>query len=262
MSGRYQAPSVRKAFEILELVCRRRDGASLSELSRELGISKSTALGIADALTDRGALVRDGGTKRWSPGLALLRLGRAAHERLDIRDAARPFMEGLGERTQETVFLGVRAGDHVYIVDAIQSALEIKITSSVGTRIPLLAGATGKVLMALLGEDEVRRIVLARGLAAYTPRTVTDPESYFEKIREARQRGYATDDEEYIEGVRAVAAAVRTSPESAVWVVGLTASMTDEKMERIAAETAAAAAAIGRALEPAAGEEAMCPTST
>ena len=78
MSLKYQAPTVRKAFQILELVSRNASRLTLSDISRELAISKSTVHGIAAALEDAGALVRDPSTRRYAPGLALYELGRAA----------------------------------------------------------------------------------------------------------------------------------------------------------------------------------------
>jgi DNA-binding IclR family transcriptional regulator len=249
MSRKYQAPTVRKAFQILELVSRSAARLTLSDISRELSISKSTVHGIAAALEEAGALVRDPDTRRYAPGMTLYELGLAAHARIDLKDAARPHMEDLAGRTQESVFLGMRSGEHVFILDIVESAQELKITSPVGTRIPLLAGATGKVFLAAMSEEHALEILRSRSLTAYTSRTITDPEVYVEEIRAARRQGFAMDDEEYISGVRAVASPIPADgpAASAIWVVGLSARMPGETMERIGRETRRAAEAIGRA---------------
>jgi DNA-binding IclR family transcriptional regulator len=251
MSQRYQAPTVRKAFQILELVSRSERGLTISDLSRELGISKSTVLGVTRALEDEGAVIRDARSKRFSLGLALYELGQRAYARFDLREVARPFMQELMHQTAETVFLGVRSGDHVSILDSVESSQELKISSPVGTRIPLVAGATGKVFLATLPPGEAEEIVRTVGLQAYTKKTITDPARYADELAAARQNGYALDDEEYIRGVRAVAATIRSNggAASAIWVVGFTPSMSASKMRDIAAETRAAAAAIRRAAE-------------
>lgn len=248
---RYQAPTVGKAFQILELVSRAAEGLKISELSQELGISKSTVHGIAAALEDAGALIRDSRTKRYSPGLTLFELGQRAYARFGLREVARPFMEALMTATAETVFLGVRNGDHVSILDSVESTQELKITSPIGTHIPLLAGATGKVFLASMAESEARTLVeacveVSGGLKRYTSKTIVEPGRYLAELEAVRRRGYALDDEEYIRGVRAVAAPVRGEgrPSSAIWVVGFTPGMSATKMKAIALETRAAAEAI------------------
>lgn len=251
MTGRYQAPTVRKAFRILDLVCRSDQGLTISDLSRDLGISKSTVHGIASVLEHEGALARDPSTKRYTPGLTLFKLGQSAYARTDLRDAARPFMQELGEKTEESVFLGARTGDHVYILDMVESMQDLKITSPPGTRIPLLAGATGKALLATMDHDRASALVRSKGLHRYTAATIMDPDRYIREIDSVRRRGYATDDEEYITGVRAVAAPIRRhdGPMSAIWVVGFTATMDEAKMRIVSSEIKKAASSITRSIE-------------
>lgn len=246
MSHKYQAPTVRKAFQILELVSRSEHGLKISDLSRELGISKSTVHGIAAALEDQGAVIRDSRTKRYTLGLTLFELGQRAYARFDLKDVARPFMEELMARTAETVFLGVRNGDHVAILDSVDSSGELKITSPVGTRIPLTAGATGKAILAALPPEDALALVRSIGLHPYTTKTIIDPERYAVELARVRRDGYALDDEEYMRGVRAVAATIHTTggAMSAIWVVGFTPSMSASKMRTIASETRATAEAI------------------
>ena len=85
----YQAPTVKKAFQILDLVAKRDRRLTISKLSRELGISKSTVFGITKALEGIGAIIRDDKTKRYSLGLTLFELGRRAYARIDMRDTVR-----------------------------------------------------------------------------------------------------------------------------------------------------------------------------
>jgi len=251
VSFKYQAPTVKKAFQILELLSSSEHGLKISEVSRALGISKSTVHGIAAALEDQGAVIRDSRTKRYTPGLTLFELGQRAYARFDLKDVARPFMERLMATTDETVFLGVRNGDHVSILDSVDSSGELKITSPVGTRIPLTAGATGKAILAALPPEEASALVRSIGLHPYTAKTIVDPRRYAAHLAEVCRDGYALDDEEYMRGVRAVAAIIHGtgSAMSAIWVVGFTPTMSASKMRTIAAETRAAAEAIRRRVE-------------
>jgi DNA-binding IclR family transcriptional regulator len=246
MADQYRAPIVRKAFQVLRLVAATPHGLKLSEVARKLGIGKSTVHGIVAALEEEGAVVRDPRSKRFTLGMTVFELGRSMRARIDLKDAARPFLEDLMTHTLETVFLGVRNRDHVTILDTVESTQNFKITSPVGTIIPLLAGAIGKLFLATMPEDSVKELLNSRALPRYTEHSITDRCRYLEEIRKVRREGVAFDDEEYISGVRAVAAAIKTDNQvsSAIWVVGFKPSLNDEKMNRVAARTKDAAEGI------------------
>jgi DNA-binding IclR family transcriptional regulator len=244
----YRAPIVKKAFQILELVGKRDRRMTISDISRELGISKSTVHGIAQALEDAGAVVRDEKTRCYSLGMTIFELARAVYARIDLKDIARPIMDGLMRETQQSVFLGIRSDDRVSIIDIVESTQDLKITAPVGARLPLLVGALGKVFMASVADDEAAQWVRNAVLRRDTEKTITDHNRYLEEIREVRKSGYALDDEEYIQGVRAVAAPIHVAgrPASAIWVVGFTQSMDRDTMMAIALKTRHAAEAISR----------------
>ena len=247
----YQAPIVTKAFQILELVARKDKLMTISDLSRELGINKSTVHGIAHALEKVGAVVRDKVTKRYTLGMTLFELAKAGYARIDLKDIARPIMEDLMRSTQQSVFLGIRSGDHVSIIDIVESAQDLKITSPIGTRVPLLAGAVGKTILSSMDESQATALIRAIGLRRFTEKSITDPNLYMKMVGEARASGYGLDDEEYIQGVRAVAAVIQNSgPQtSAVWVVGFTPSMSADKLPTVAMETKRAAEAISQRID-------------
>ena len=98
MVTKYKAPTVKKAFQILRLISRDDNGIRISNLSKDLGLSKSTVHGITAALEEQGAIIRDLRTKRYTLGLTLFELGRAAYSRIDLKDLARPVMEDLMEK--------------------------------------------------------------------------------------------------------------------------------------------------------------------
>jgi len=233
--SRYSAPSVKKAFQIVQTIADSPAELGVSELSKRLKIGKSTVHGITSALEELGVLVRDPIHKKYNIGYTLLELGRKAYGRMELRDIARIPMERLMERVGETVFVGVMNGDHVTILDVVESHNEMKITSPPGTRLPILAGAIGKVFLAQLEERRAKEIVEKMGLKRYTLKSVVDPKKLLREVEEAKRKGYAIDDEEYIPGVRAIAGPIRTAslPPAAIWVVGFTSSLNDEKMEKV-----------------------------
>jgi len=229
----YSAPSVKKAFKVLYAVSDAPDGLGISDLSKQLRIGKSTIHGITSALEELGVLVRDPVHKRYTMGYSLLELCRTTYAKMELKDVARKPMEHLMRVVGETVFLGVLNGDHVTILDVVESSNEMKITSPPGSRLPLLVGATGRVLLAQLEREKAREIVQRTGLVRYTSKSVIDPRQFLKEVAKAKELGYAVDDGEYISGIWAVASALRSTPlhPSAIWVAGFTSALDDQKIK-------------------------------
>jgi DNA-binding IclR family transcriptional regulator len=246
----YFAPSVKKAFQILQMIADSPSGLGVSDLSKKLGMGKSTVHGITMGLEALGVLVRDPVQKKFNLGFTLLELCRKGYGKIELRDVARGPIERLMEKVGETVFLGVTNGDHVTILDMVESQNDMKITSPPGTRLPLLAAATGKVFLAQFEEKKAREIIQKMGLARFTPKSIFDPKKFLKEAAETKKRGYAVDDEEYMSGVRAVAAPIQAAspPLAAIWVVGFTSSLDDQKMKTVICEIQEAAREINQSL--------------
>jgi DNA-binding IclR family transcriptional regulator len=102
-----------------------------------------------------------------------------------------------------------------------------------------------------MDEEQALKILKSKGLPRFTQNSITDPESYYEELKQVRKNGYAVDDEEYILGVRAVASALKGLGQlkSAIWVVGFKASLDEKKMKPITKEIQNAAEAISRRIQ-------------
>jgi DNA-binding IclR family transcriptional regulator len=234
----------------MDAISQSTQGLRISEISSRLDISKSTVHGITAALEDVGAIVRDSVSKRYTIGLTLMTLGKAAYERIDFKNIARPIMEDLMEQCQESVFLGVRNGESVTVIDIIESRKDFKISSPIGTTLPLMAGAVGKLFLSQMDSHDLKKYLHANPLVRYTANTIIDSDLYAKELEKVRQSGIATDDEEYLSGVRAVAAPIKKygAHIPALWVVGFKASMSDNKMPAIIEQTRSAAEKINKKL--------------
>ncbi|WP_304511658.1 IclR family transcriptional regulator [Desulfobacula sp.] len=248
---KYQAPIVKKAFTILDAISKTSQGLRISDISHQLGISKSTVHGITAALEEQGALKRDSITKRYVIGLTLVELGKMANTRIDLIKIARPHMEELMEQCQETIFLGIRNGNKIIIIDSVESKKDFKITSPIGTSMPLLAGSAGKVFLAQMKPEAAKKFLFSNTLTQFTSRTLTSPEAYFNQLEQIRKNGYATDEEEYMSGVCAIAAPINGygNYPAALWVVGFKASLDRTKMENHSQLVKTAAKKISTILE-------------
>jgi DNA-binding IclR family transcriptional regulator len=234
MRERYLAPSVKKAFDILRIVSSSREGIGLTEIARVLGLAKSTVHGIISALEDVGAVKRDPATRRYELGLTLFELGRQIYTQIDLREIARPVMEELMEKVQEAVFLGILNGDRrsIIVLDIVECGHDLKITSPVGSTLPLSSTAPGKALLSIMDDEEIGEIIKEKGLPRHTEKSITDPEQFIEEIRGVRHNGYAVDYEEYMSGVRSVAVPItgERNLSASIYVVGFKTSLNEEKM--------------------------------
>ncbi|MBV8221466.1 MAG: IclR family transcriptional regulator [Solirubrobacterales bacterium] len=183
-------------------------GMSASELGRELGISKSTLSGLLATLERHGLVQRDPLTRRVRLGLALVELAASVSVGVDVRDAAREHLVRLQRQSGETAILHLASGGDIRIAERAEADTQLKVVAPLGTRLPRFAGSPTKVLLAALDPGEAETIVREQTLPAYTPRSIIDPAAYLDQVAQARRRGYARENEEYLVGVSAVSAPV------------------------------------------------------
>jgi DNA-binding IclR family transcriptional regulator len=248
---KYGAPSVKKAFAILNAVSAAKQGMGVSELAKKLKMAKSTVHGMTSALEELGAVMRDPLTKKYKLGFTLLEIGRSAYSQVDLKTAARPVTKDLMEKTRTSVFLGVLNWDQVTILDIVEARQDLNITAPVGSTIPLFAGAVGKVFLASMEQKQATKIIQSKGLPRFTDNSIVDPQLYCKELKQVKKKGYALDDEEYILGVRAVASPLMGLGQlrSAIWAVGFKASLGDTNLKSLAGETLKAAKTISRRIQ-------------
>jgi DNA-binding IclR family transcriptional regulator len=233
----YKAPAVHKTFQLLRLVAQSPQSLGIVELAERLGFSKSTTHGLVHALLRDGVLTQGPGGRKLFLGPAIAELLFSNWHQEQVVELAQPLLNAVRDEVNETVILGARIRNRVLIMASAEAIDSFKISVPLGATIPLFAGAVGKAFLADENPDTAAALIRATGLPRYTERTIAAPEAYGRELARVRAQGYALDLEEYLPGIRAVAAALhnRRGLPTAIWVVGLAAHLTAEKMERIAA---------------------------
>jgi DNA-binding IclR family transcriptional regulator len=246
------ATAVERALNILEAAAHRRDGLTNSEISRKLGIPKSSASYILRTLERRGYLRREAATGRYRLGLKILSLGGDAQANLDIADVAIPFMRALVERIHMTVHLAVLdQGEAVYI-EKVEAPGFFKVNTWVGRRMFLHSTSVGKCLLAWLPKHEVESLVKQQGLKKRTPKTITTVSKLLADLESVRSVGYALDDEENSLGARCLGAPVFDGTANVVAALGASGTLTqvdEASMPRIAEALKETARRISRQLQ-------------
>jgi len=201
-------PSVKtvdRLVRILNCFTPDRPAWSLTELSTHLGLPKSTLHRFLASLETHGILHRDPRDKRWQLGLRLFAWGSLAAETIDLRHIARPVMGDLVATTEETVILTVYHGQEVICIDKVESSHSVRMALKVGTRQRPHAGASSKILMAYLPQEEIQAIIRDKGLPKLCTNTITDPDELMTELARIRERGYAESCEETDPGACGVA---------------------------------------------------------
>jgi IclR family KDG regulon transcriptional repressor len=250
-----RVPSLDKSLAILELIALAGLPVSITEVVKKLQLNKSTVFNIMHTLSHLNVLER-GPDGLFRLGTRLYVLGNAAAKGNGLIQTVHPYLIEINRKTKLSAFLGMRSGLKAVIIDKVDTAFDIKISSEVGLRLSLFAGAGGKALISMLSDDEIDSILAEARLKPYTSKTITDKAAFKESVLRLRQDGIVFDREEYIEGIIALAVPLNTRRydfQAAIWAVGLSRQVSDEKLSEFAGLMKATAAEVNSRLEAAAG---------
>ena len=240
MSNDNNVPALERAHLVFMALLSSPWPLGISELARHLDLSKSTVHGLVHTMVRLGLLEQDENQGRgFKPATAILDLWTQALVKGSLAQTARPLLEAFTQRHELTSLAGYFLHGRVLVVEAVL-APGFGISAYAGQMLPVWAGALGKLLLATLPPKRAR--ALAPQLAAYGP---LKSKAYQEEVEQARASGVALDREEYLKGVRAMAAAVPPGgplePLGAVWAVGLAPALENGRLEALALELKAVA---------------------
>jgi DNA-binding IclR family transcriptional regulator len=233
------APMVERALRLLDLVSTSEEGLTLSELARALNMSKGSMHGLLKTLESAGALELTD-DRSYVPGPRIYTLAQRYVHHAGLRRFALPAMQRLAEQVGETVFLGRVEPRGVRIIESAMHEHErngLRISAPRGTHVHLLAGATGRVLLASWPPAEREEFVRTCSLPHFTERSLTDPATFLAAIEETAHSGIGIERGEYLEGVNAVAAPIHGPGHELVallWIVGFSSHLNDDALTRAA----------------------------
>lgn len=195
-----------KAFDIVMSFSEDRQVITAAEVSTRFGLPRSTAYRYLSTLKSCGLLEeRVGGGYRLGPKIHAL--ARAAIRGTSLIDVARPFLEELAQTLGEAVLLNQTLGGEIVNLDCVESE-HLKISRLKGSVAPVPAGASAKIFLAFDTSIDLEAFMAEAPLKKHAAKTVIDRKILLRKIIEARERGYAVNDEEIDAGIRAVAAPI------------------------------------------------------
>ena len=232
----YVVQSVDRALDILEAFNYQEEELGVTELSQKLGLHKNNVFRLLATLEVRGYIEQDKKTGNYRLGIKTFEVANIFLHHLGLRRQARPILEELVNRCDETAYLAILDGFEVVYVLMHETSQTVRIVPRLGHRLPAYCTASGKVQLAYESRDHLGQIFEGRVLKKHTDNTIDNFDKLLTHLREAARVGFAIDDEELEQGVRCVAAPVRDYSHRVVAGVGLSGPVSRFSMERIEKE--------------------------
>lgn len=243
---------VERAFQLLDLLMVTDTGLGLSELARALNMSKGSMYRLLKTL-ERCGVVEQDEKHCFVPGPRIYKLATSVRG-TGLRRLALPAMQRLVSQIGETIFLGRIEQEHVQVIETAEVGgehLYPHISVPRGTRLPLLSGVFGRLILAGWSREQRRCWLQHHRLPRFTEASITDIDHFLSVVEEVARTGLAIEHGEYLTGVNAIAVAI-TGPQKTLVallsVLGLGTYFDDAAMQRAGELLKAEAATISHSL--------------
>jgi IclR family pca regulon transcriptional regulator len=214
-----------------------RPALGISELARELALTRSTTHRYVATLASLGFLEQDDATRKYRLGPRVLDLGFSTLGSLELREIAAPHLRRLADATGHTANLAIRDDTDVILIDRVRGRPgryhHLEFTLHVGSRIPAYCSATGKILLAFLPRPDLHRLLERIDLVQRGPRTLTDEDALLAELERVRRTGVAVNDEELASALRSIAAPVHARSGEVVAAINVAVAWSPVEMSEL-----------------------------
>lgn len=198
-------PTVLRLLLVVEEVARQGVPVTPSEINQHLGLPKPTIHRLFATLEAEGFLQRNLDGKSYAPGPRLRSLAVDVLSSRKFRTARLAVMEALAEDIGETCNLAIPDRDEMLYLERVETKWPLRIRLPVSSRVPLYCTASGKLYLSSLSCAQLDGYLLHAKLERHTSRTITDHDLLRKEIKRVRRNRYAQDNEEFMEGMVALA---------------------------------------------------------
>ena len=248
--------SLERGLAILRAFGSARPLLGISDLAREIDLSRSTTHRYVATLRRLGYLEQDAATRKYRLGPRVLDLGFSAINSMELRQVAVPHLQRLSDQTGHTVNMAVLDGGYIVYVERCRSTQhgqrEIDLDLHVGSRLPAYCTSMGKVLLAELSTVDLEHALAAVPLERRGPNTLTTRTSLLAELQRVGEVGVAVNNEELAYGLRSVAAPVRDASGRVVAAINVAAHRSsgamDDLLRRLVPTLRIGAASVSAAL--------------
>jgi len=225
--------SLLRGLAIMNAVANASRPLSIADLVDELGLAKPTVHRIASQLEEENFLQRNPNDKRFVVGSKLMEFSTSILSNNSVGAPRRAILEALSNEIGETCNCTMLDGYHTVYFDRVECNWPIKINLHPGSKLPLHATASGKLFLAYMKKSDRDRILDAAELNASTEHTYTSVDDLKEHLKMVKSKGIAFDNEEFIDGMIAIAVPVFNSKNRVCFTVAVHAPTTRQSIESL-----------------------------
>ncbi|MEE9588883.1 MAG: IclR family transcriptional regulator [Hyphomicrobiaceae bacterium] len=222
--------ALEKAILVVREIASRERAIGLAELAEEIDLPRQTIHRVLQQLVETGLIIRAPQKDRYVVGPAMTRLSVLALSSLNVRPPIRAILTELVNETGDTCNVGVLDQDEIIYIERVEGHSPLRLQLEVGSREPVHCTAIGKLLVAEQHKNVRTRILNAAPLERFTDHTLTDPAALEQEFANIRSQGFSYNNEEYVEGLTAIAVGVKD--ESGKSVAGLAVHAPIVRMDR------------------------------
>jgi len=231
--------SLERGLAILSTFAADRELIGVSELARELGLTRSTTHRYVATLARLGYLQQEPVTRKYSLGPRVIDLGFTAINSMELRHVAAPHLQRLCDETGHTVNMAILDDVDIVYVERFRASRrgqsEIDLDLHVGSRLPAYCTSMGKALLAFLPDAERDEVLARVTFARRGPNTLTSKDALLAELRRVRAAGIAVNNEELAYGLRSIAVPVLAASGEAVAAINLAAHRTMASLDDLVA---------------------------
>ena len=246
----YSITVLENAVQVMEILLDGNQPMTLAQLTQKSGFSKNKVFRILHTLENHSYVERDD-SGAYRLGVRFLDYGFRVQQSMRLLDVSPPVMAWLAQETAETIFLGIIDGDEVLCVDARESSHSVRLSASVGKRLPIYAGGVPRILLAFMPDDDRDQLLERLEFVPLTSHTIVEHSELIQSLADVRRLGYVVAVGDLDDGAHSIAAPIRDHRGrvvAAVSVAGPSRRFEDETIERTIALILEGAARISQGL--------------
>lgn len=202
--------SIERALDILDCLAEHSKGCGIGELSKNLGLSKSTIHRIISTLKHKEYVTQNKENDKYQLGIKILGLSASLINNMDLVDIAKPYINEFANAVGEVIHLSLpdESYSNIIYVDKVKpenTSRTISMSSSIGKKAPIYCTAAGKLLLSQYPDDKIKELLKNIEFVRYTKNTIVSIDTLLDEIHEIRKSLYALDNAEYDNAVVCIA---------------------------------------------------------
>lgn len=212
-----EVKSIEKSLRLIDTLAEAKQPLSLQEIAMRTGYAKSTVHRLLATLRTYDIIEQSPLDGRYLLGIHLFELGCSVSNKWDVTTVAKPYMQNIANKINESVCLAMLNRGEVLIISFIESTSAFHVVSRIGMKLPAHCTVQGKIMLAYLQPPQVKHIISEHGMQIYTPNTIHTWEGLEAELATTRERGYAIDNSEFHVGLHSIAAPIYDNNGQAIY---------------------------------------------